>query len=74
MFKAPLTSSVVEDFLSTYRSLVSPSLNSAPFVYVDRDGVRLVASISGEKDSEREGIFALSVAEDGWMEMLATQE
>jgi len=76
LFKAPLTASVVSQFLSSFRSLKSPqnSIIDQPYVYVDADGVKLVTSIAEESDQEENGIFALSVAEDGWVEMLATQD
>lgn len=76
LFKAPLTASVVSQFLSSFRSLQSPQISSLdqPYVYVDADGVKLVTSIAHEGDQDENGIFALSVAQDGWVEMLATQE
>ena len=76
LFKAPLTASVVNQFLSSFRSLQSPQNSNPdqPYVYVDADGVKLVTSIAQESDQDETGIFALSVAQDGWVEMLATQE
>ena len=76
LFKAPLTANVVEQFLSSFRSLQSPHLTNLdqPYVYVDADGMKLVTSIAHEGDQDERGIFALSVAQDGWVEMLATQD
>lgn len=73
MFKAPLTATVVTDFISSYQSLHHErrSPNNSPFVYVDQNGVKLVTNIVNEESDDQDGIFALSVAEDGWMEMLA---
>jgi len=77
LFKAPLTAFVVANFLSTYQSLTSghvPDANSAPFVYVDATGVKLVTNVVDSGNAERDGVFALSVAGDGWVEMLAMYE
>ena len=43
-------------------------------MYVDADGVKLVTGIVGEENTASEGVFALSVAQDGWVEMLAMYE
>ncbi|MFP5458263.1 MAG: hypothetical protein ACLGG7_05970 [Bacteriovoracia bacterium] len=77
MFKAPLTAFVVANFLSTYQSLEKPSianLPSEPFVYVDSYGVKLVTNVVDGEKAEQDGVFALSIAEDGWVEMLAIHE
>jgi hypothetical protein len=74
LFKAPLTAFVVANFLSGYQSLSDPQVPEAPaepFVYVDANGVKLVTNVVDSTNAENEGIFALSVAEDGWVEMLA---
>ena len=74
MYKAPLTATVVDDFISSFQTLhrsTSPHDPSVPFVYVDQNGVKLVTNVVDEKSENSDGVFALSVAEDGWMEMLA---
>jgi hypothetical protein len=80
LYKAPLTATVFKDFSSCYQHFTSRSFNSSipdpsiPFVYVDSDGVKLLTDVVDEKDKLSEGIFALSMAEDGLMEMLALNE
>ena len=77
LFKAPLTAFVVANFLSSYQSLASqnvPDAPTEPFVYVDANGVKLVTSVVDSANAEGDGVFALSVAEDGWVEMLAMYE
>ena len=77
MFKAPLTAFVVANFLSSYHSLDSnpvPNAPTEPFVYVDAFGVKLVTNVVDSAHAEKEGVFALSVAVDGWVEMLAMEE
>lgn len=77
LFKAPLTAFVVANFLSTYQSLAHhtvPEDLTEPFVYVDAYGVKLVTNVVDGQKAEQEGVFALSIAEDGWVEMLAIQE
>lgn len=77
MYKAPLTATVFKDFSSCYQHFsaqpsASPSQHQ-PFVYVDSAGVKLVTSVVEEQDGP-DGVFALSMAHDGWVEMLALYE
>ena len=76
MYKAPLTATVFKDFSSCYQHFSSrPSKNpDQPFVYVDADGVKLVTGVIDEKSMGSDGIFALSIAGDGFVEMLALHE
>lgn len=77
LFKAPLTANVVASFLSSYQSLHPENSSlpiSEPFVYVDANGVKLVTSMVGKDAPAEDGIFALSMAGDGWMEMLALHD
>jgi len=80
LYKAPLTATVFKDFSSCYQHFTSRSFSSntsdpdTPFVYVDSDGVKLLTDVVDEKSKLGEGIFALSMAEDGLMEMLALSE
>lgn len=75
LYKAPLTATVFKDFSSCYQHFTSssPSL-SQPFVYVDSSGVKLVTNVVDEKNPSDDGVFALSVAQDGLVEMLALYE
>ena len=77
MFKAPLTAFVVANFLSNYQSLAAPQVPDTPaepFVYVDANGVKLVTSVVDSTNAADDGVFALSIAGDGWVEMLAMYE
>lgn len=76
MYKAPLTATVFKDFSSCYSHFSSPenSSKSEPFVYVDSDGVKLLTSVVNEQNNSEDGVFALSLAQDGWVEMLAFYE
>lgn len=78
LFKAPLTAFVVANFLSSYQSIASPQSPAdkpaEPFVYVDAYGVKLLTNVVEGEAADQEDIFALAVAEDGWVEMLALQE
>lgn len=77
MYKAPLTATVFKDFSSCYSQFSSQSSQvpeQQPFVYVDEAGVKLVTNVVSEENSASDGVFALSVAQDGWVEMLAMYE
>ena len=75
LYKAPLTATVFKDFSSYYQQLQSPMnpANAAsPFVYVDSSSIKLVTGVVEEEGPD--GIFALSLAEDGFVEMLSFSE
>lgn len=78
MYKAPLTATVFKDFSSCYQHFSTQNDQSSDstraFVYVDAFGVKLVTDVVNGESSENDGIFALSLAEDGWVEMLAFHE
>ena len=76
MYKAPLTATVFKDFSSCYSHFSSQSSQHSdrPFVYVDSDGVKLVTDVVGEETFASDGVFALSLSGDGWVEMLAMYE
>ena len=75
MYKAPLTATLFKDFSSFYQQIQNPLAASAinqAFVYVDAFGVKLVTGVVEEEGPD--GIFALSMAEDGLVEMLSFSE
>ena len=76
MYKTPLTAIAFKDFSATYQHFASEKnpLPDQAFVYVDAAGVKLVTSVVDEKHAASDGVFALSMAGDGWMEMLALYE
>ncbi len=76
MYKAPLTATVFKDFSSCYQHFASRNSRNLdqPFVYVDSDGVKLVTGVVDENSDMNDGIFAMSMAEDGFVEMLAIHE
>jgi hypothetical protein len=74
LFKAKLTQSLFSEFSDSYQSITAPQQDqTTPFVYVDQDGVRLLTNVVDE-NSEDEGVFAVAVAQDGWVEMLGLYE
>jgi hypothetical protein len=73
LYKAPLTGTVFKDFSALYQHFSpEPAHPEQAFVYVDSEGIKLVSSIL-ESDDEND-VFALSVAGDGYVEMLAVQK
>lgn len=77
ILKSSLTTSVFEEFVSSYQSYQTKNpehATSEPFVYVNTDGqIKLVTSVVDSEGWDDE-IFALSVAGDGFVEFLAFQE
>ena len=76
MYKTHLTATVFKDFSSCYSHFTSQNSSQidSPFVYVDSSGVKLVTNVIGELNEATDGIFALSMSQEGWIEMLATNE
>lgn len=76
MYKAPLTATVFKDFSSCYSHFSSQKSQNLdqPFVYVDADGVKLLTGVVDEENEATDGVFALSMAQDGWVEMLAIHQ
>ncbi len=76
LYKAPLTATVFKDFSSCYQHFSSqqPKNLDEPFVYVDASGVKLLTGVVDEKHMTIDGVFALSMAGDGFVEMLALHE
>lgn len=75
LYKTPLTATAFKDFSSFYQQIHSPMTADDPngaFVYVDAMGVKLVTGVVEEKGND--GIFAISMAEDGLVEMLSFSE
>ena len=73
MLKSSIAASVFNDFSSNYQIYSETKSQSSPFVYVDPEGsIKLLTNVV-EDDGTNDGIFAVSVAEDGWMEFLALQ-
>lgn len=60
------------DFVESYQTYQPNQSNSQqPFVYVNTDGqVKLVTDVI-DAEGENDEIFALSIAEDGFVEFLA---
>lgn len=74
LLKSSLSNQLFDHFTSSYQSLTDIDEQQTPFVYVDHDGVvKLLTNVVGN-DTSGEGIFAVSVAEDGFVEFLAVQD
>ena len=72
MFKTGLSSFLYDEFLDSYQSISAPT-NSSPcyFVYADEHGIKYLASLIDDDGSVDGGLFATSVAGDGWIELLS---
>ena len=74
MYKTHLTATVFKDFTSCYQHFTSQKEKpDQAFVYVDADGVKLLTSVVDDLNATTDGIFALSLAQDGFVEMLSMQ-
>ncbi len=75
MLKSSLSDNLFQSFVSSYQNIPDTSYSShIPFVFVDTEGgVKLLTNVV-EDGNRSDGIFAVSMAEDGWMEFLAMQE
>lgn len=74
MLKSSLSSSLFQNFASSYQQFQPTDSSNIPFVFVDTHGsVKLLTSVI-DLDGGAEGIFAQSMAENGWMEFLALRE
>jgi len=74
LLKSAISSSLFNEFSSTYQTYSEDHETLTPFVYVDQEGnIKLLTNVV-QDDGNMDGIFAVSVAGDGWMEFLALQE
>jgi hypothetical protein len=74
VLKSSLSASLFHQFSSSYQAYQNDSNEVNPFVFVDQLGnIKLLTNVV-EDDGNLEGIFAVSVARDGWMEFLALQD
>ena len=76
MYKTPLTATVFKDFSSCYQKLSCPTFKNSneAFVYVDAVGVKIVTGVVDEVHKSVDGIFAISMAQNGLVEMLSLGE
>lgn len=76
ILKSGLSKELFSEFVSNYQTCHNqhlPQINQ-PFVYVNTDGsVKLVTNVVDSYGGD-DDIFALSVAEDGFVEFLAFQD
>lgn len=74
MLKSALSSNLFEEFVSSYQSFTPTDPENVPFVFADSQGtIRLLTNVVDESAS-KDGIFAVSMGDDGFMEFLALQE
>jgi hypothetical protein len=67
---------VFKDFSSCYQHFTSQKSKNPdqPFVYVDSFGMKLITNVVDELEPGDDGVFALSMAQDGFVQMLALHE
>lgn len=77
ILKSSLSNALYQEFLDSYQSYntqTQSNSNSKPFVYVDPEGgIKIITDVVDSFGGENE-IFALSVANDGFVEFLAFQD
>ena len=71
LLKSSLSEALFNNFISSYQSLTTIETGQKPFVFVGNDGsVKLLTNVILNNEND-EGIFAVSVAQDGLMEFLS---
>jgi hypothetical protein len=61
-----------QEFISSYQTCQSSSGVNQPFAYANPDGsIKLITNVVNSINNGDDEIFALSMAEDGFMEFLA---
>lgn len=74
ILKSGLSRQLFEDFTSNYQACPKQSHQNSPFVFVTHDGsFKLITNVVDSLGGDDE-IFALAMAEDGFMEFLAFQD
>lgn len=77
ILKSSLSNALYQEFLDSYQTCNSqskPHSDHKPFVYVDPEGgIKIITDVVDSFGGENE-IFALSVANDGFVEFLAFQD
>ncbi len=68
------TKQLFSDFVSSYQSIRQNLSSSTPFVYVDSTGIKLIADSVYTSHGDDKDIFALSIAGDGWVELLSVYQ
>lgn len=66
------------EFTSSYQTLAQASskknhLDTA-FVYADSQGVLLLTDMVSDIDTQEDGVFAVSIGHDGWIQLVSTGE
>jgi hypothetical protein len=76
LYKTHLTATVFKDFSSCYQHFTSQKSKNPDqaFVYVDSFGVKLITNVVDEDHQGDDGVFALSMAQDGFVQMLTLHE
>lgn len=74
MFRTGLTTTFFKDFISDYQSISQEHETQSPFIYVDENGVKLVTSVLDVVSKADTEVCALTMAEDGWMEIVSLSE
>lgn len=70
MFKTGITRTLFKDFSSTYHTIANSNENSLPYFYADQNGVRIITSVVGLNCKNDSEICAMTMAEDGWIEIV----
>lgn len=70
LLRSNISETLFNQFTSSYESIPKIDEAQKPFVYVDQEGnFKLLTNVVGD-EIDKDGIFAVSVARDGWMEFL----
>jgi hypothetical protein len=74
LFKTGLSTTLFKEFSSTYQSISGKPETQVPFIYADRNGIKLVTSVLDLISADSSELCALTMAEDGWMEIVSLND
>jgi hypothetical protein len=75
LFSSGLSRKAYQEFINSFQSYSSDKQKtSSPFVFVDKNSIKFLADVLPTENVSASSVFAISVDEKGWMELLALYE
>lgn len=74
MFKTGISNLLFNEFTADYQSISQEHETQSPLIYADANGIRLVTSVLDVVSSNESELCALTMAGDGWMEIVSLND